>query len=78
VFRSDAQAFTATWYTAASPPVVVYSQPYQSFSALAQDEGDSRIWGGIHFRFEIDTSQISCAQVADYIFEHYLERRDKH
>jgi len=52
VFHNDAQSFTAT--TGGSPPAVVHSQPYQSFWALAQDEGDSRIWGGIHFRFDQD------------------------
>ncbi len=78
VFRSDTQSFTATWSTAATPPVVVHSQPYTSFSALARDEGNSRIWGGIHFRFEIDASDVSCAQVADYVFDHYMQRRRDH
>jgi hypothetical protein len=78
VLRNDAQAFTATWYTGASPPVVVHAQPYQSFSALAQDEGNSRIWGGIHFRFEIDASEVSCSQVADYVFDNYMQRRGVH
>ena len=40
----------------ATTPPVVYSQDHDSFWALAQEEGDSRIWGGIHFRFEIDAS----------------------
>jgi hypothetical protein len=70
----DAQPFTATWYSSASPPTVVHAQPYNSFSALAQDEADSRVWGGIHFRFELETSQVSCAQVADYIFDNYMVR----
>jgi hypothetical protein len=76
VFHSDAQLFTAKWYTGASPPLTVHSQPYQSFWALARDQGDSRIWGGIHFRFEIDASQVSCSQVADYVFYNYMQRRD--
>jgi hypothetical protein len=78
VFHSDDQAFTATWYTGASPPAVVHSQPYQSFSALAEDQGNSRVWGGIHFRFELDASQVSCTQVADYVFDNYMQRRDDH
>ena len=78
VFGSDKQSFTATWYTGASPPAVVHSEPYTSFWALAQDEGDSRIWGGIHFRFEIDESQVSCTQVADYVFDNYMPRRKRH
>jgi hypothetical protein len=78
VFRGDAQSFTATWYTGSSPPVVVHSEPYTSFAALAQDEGDSRIWGGIHFGFEIDAAQVSCSQVADYVFDNYMQRREHH
>jgi hypothetical protein len=74
VLGSDAQSFTATWYTAASPPVVVHSQPYTSLWALAVEEGNSRIWAGIHFRFELDTSQVSCSQVADYVFDNYMQR----
>ena len=75
VFGSDAQSFTAKWYSAASPPAVVHSQSYTSFSALAQNEADSRVWGGIHFRFELEASQVSCTQVADFVFDNYLRRQ---
>ena len=27
------------------------------------------------FRFEIDTSEVSCYHVADYIYDNYMERR---
>ena len=56
-------------------PTIVHAQPYTTFSALGHDEGLSRIWGGIHFRFEIDTSEVSCYNVADYIYDNYMERR---
>ena len=75
VLGDDAQSFTATWYTGASPPAVVHAEPYKSFSALAQDGADSRVWGGIHFRFELDASHVSCTQVADYIFDNYMQPR---
>jgi hypothetical protein len=77
VFGTDTKTFDATWYTPDSPPAVVHSQPYSSFWALGQDEGSSRVWGGIHFRFEIDASEQSCAQVANYIYDNYM-RRDGH
>ncbi len=32
----------------------------------------SRMWGGIHYRFEVDASKHSCMQVADYLFDHYM------
>jgi hypothetical protein len=75
VFGTDAKSFTATWYTAGTPPAVVHSEPYTSFWALGQDEGSSRVWGGIHYRFEIDASEQSCAQVANYIYDSYMRRR---
>ena len=76
VLGRDAQSFTATWYTAetpTSPPTVVHAEPYRALSDLASDEGNSRIWGGIHFRFEIDASEVSCTQVSDYIYDNYLQ-----
>ena len=76
VFGTDAKSFTATWYlNEATPPPVVYSADYESFRALAQEQGNSRIWGGIHFRFEIDASLISCADVADYLYANYMRPR---
>jgi hypothetical protein len=74
VFGTDAKSFTATWYTAGTPPAVVHSEPYTSFWALGQDEGSSRVWGGIHYRFEIDASEQRCAQVANYIYDSHMRR----
>jgi hypothetical protein len=70
VLGADAQTFTATWYTATGD--VVYAQPYTSLGQLGRDEAHSRIWGGIHYRFDIEASQVSCTQVADYLFDHYM------
>jgi hypothetical protein len=81
VFKTDNKPFTATWYASnivtppATTPPVVHSQAYNSFWALAQNEGNSRIWGGIHFRFEITASEESCSAVADYIFDHKMQQR---
>jgi len=68
---SDAQSFTATWYS--STGTVVWAQPYTSLWQLGDDEANSRIWGGIHFRIDIDASQVSCTQVADYIYDQYMQ-----
>jgi len=73
VLGSDAQSVTATWYTATG--AVVFAQPYTSLWALAVDEANSRIWGGIHYRFDINGSQASCTQVADYLFDNYMQPR---
>jgi hypothetical protein len=76
VFGDDAQSFTATWYAADGS--VVHAEPYESLWQMALDEGDSRVWGGIHFRFELTTSQVSCSQVADYLFDNYMQPRHHH
>jgi len=72
ILGSDAQTFNAVWYAADNS--VVWSEPYTSLWKLGDDEANSRIWGGIHFRFDKDASQVSCTQVADYIFDNYMRR----
>ena len=73
ILGGDAQSFTATWYSATGTPVAAL--PFTSLWALGDDEANSRIWGGIHFRFDIDESQVSCPQVADYLFDNYMQSR---
>ena len=75
VLGTDSKSFTATWYTGDSPPAVVHEEPYDSFWAMAHDTGSGRVWGGIHFRFEITASEQACSQVANYIFDNYMQRR---
>jgi len=70
VLGGDAQTFAATWYTAAGG--IVFTQPYTSLFQLALDEAHSRIWGGIHYRFDIEGSQVSCTQVAEYLFDNFM------
>jgi hypothetical protein len=45
---------------------------YTGFSNLAQQEADSRIFGGIHFRFDNEASQTYCAKVPEFTAEHYM------
>jgi len=70
VLGNDAQTFTATWYTATDS--VVFAEPYMSLCQLGDGEADSCIWGGIHYRLDIEASQVSCTQVADYLFDNYM------
>jgi hypothetical protein len=79
VFGTDNKSFTATWYKPAPATTeVLYSEAYNSFWALAVNEGNSRVWGGIHFRFELTTSQEACSAVADYIFDTKMQQRGWH
>jgi hypothetical protein len=73
ILGSDAQTFTATWYSATG--AVVAALPFTSLWALGDDEANSRIYGGIHYRFDIDESQVSCPQVADYLFDNHMQPR---
>lgn len=78
VLDDDAQSFSVTWYSAAN--AVVWTQAYTSLWQLGDDEAHSRIWAGIHYRFDIDESQVSCTQIADYIFDSFMrpDRRSIH
>ena len=77
VFRGE-KSFTATWYESdtitppATTPPVERSVDYSSFSELMVEEGNSRVWGGIHFRFELDTSIEACTNVANYLYDNYM------
>jgi hypothetical protein len=57
----------------ATTPPVVHSETHDRYSTLARQEGNSRILGGIHFRFEIDARETSCNDVADYLFANYMQ-----
>ena len=49
------------------------AENYTSFTDLEVEEGLSRVWGGIHFTFELTESIESCNAVADYIFKHKMQ-----
>jgi hypothetical protein len=72
-FKSDAVPFTLTWTGLGGNGDVTRS--YATFSQLAQDGGLSRMYGGIHFLFEIEASHESCTKVGDYVFEKTMRRR---
>jgi hypothetical protein len=61
--RDDVQ-FSATWKGNPGYPDV--TRHYQGFWQMALEEGNSRIYGGIHFRFDNDASQVYCPKVAEW------------
>lgn len=75
VHGTDQIAFTAKWLGSGTNPDV--SRNYASFSQMAQDQANSRIYGGIHFRFENEASQDACPKAAEWVFEHYMQPRWK-
>jgi hypothetical protein len=63
---TDSFAFSATWVSNNANPNV--TRQYSSFSQLAQEEADSRIYGGIHYRFDNEASQQACAKLVRHAY----------
>ncbi len=66
----DDVPFSVTWVGTAGNANVTRS--YTSFSELAQQQARSRVFGGIHFDFELTASTESCLKVADYVADNYM------
>jgi hypothetical protein len=66
-FGSDAIPFT---FSTDSLPGVTRS--FTSFSATAQECSDSRVYAGIHWRFDVQTGQAIGNGVGDYVVTHFL------
>jgi hypothetical protein len=73
---TDEMSFSAKWLGSAGQPDV--SRNYSSFWQLARDQADSRVYGGIHFRFESLASQESCPKVADYVYANFMRPLASH
>lgn len=70
---TDEQSYTARWIGV--PGLADVARPYSRFSDLAMDQANSRIYGGIHFRYESEVSQEVCPKVAEYVFQTYARPR---
>jgi len=66
-FGDDNISFAAHWEGTPG-----WTRFYPSFSALAQEQADSRIYGGIHFRFDSVGGQTIGRNVANYVFQNFL------
>jgi hypothetical protein len=72
-YGTDAIPFTAVWLGNTGNPDV--SRPYGGFWQLAEDQANSRVYGGIHFSFESAASQESCVKVPEYVVTHFMTPR---
>lgn len=63
---TDDASFSATWVGINGNSNV--TRQYTSFSQLAQEEADSRIYGGIHYRFDNEASQASCTKIVAHAY----------
>jgi hypothetical protein len=73
ILQTDAVPFTLTWKSAGGNADV--TRTYASFSQLADEASWSRVYGGIHFGFELTASHESCRNVADYVADKYMRRK---
>jgi hypothetical protein len=39
---------------------------------MAEDQANSRVFGGIHYRFDNEASQATCPRVPEFVFTHYM------
>lgn len=70
---TDDFAISATWVGAGGNPDV--TRQYTGFWQLAQEEADSRIYGGIHFRFDNEASQLSCQKIVTHAYARLMRER---
>jgi hypothetical protein len=69
-FGNNDLPFTVQW-TGIAPNADV-ARPFQGFWQLAEHQGASREYGGIHFHFDTTASQEVCPKVAGYIYANYM------
>jgi hypothetical protein len=64
--------FSATWVGIGQDNV---TRSYNGFRQMADEEADSRIYAGIHYRFDHTASFGVCDKVANYAASNYLRPR---
>ena len=55
-----------------STAIADVARPFPGFWQLAEHQGASREYGGIHYHFDTTASQEVCPKVAGYIFANYM------
>jgi hypothetical protein len=73
LFGTDDMQVTITWKQSAGQPDV--SRSYSGFWKAADEQSESRIYGGIHYRFDQVAGQQIGRSVADYVFSNTLRPR---
>ena len=63
----------ATWKQSGGQPDVTHT--FSTLSDVAQEQADSRIYGGIHYRFDNVAGQIAGTAVAEYVFANFMTPR---
>jgi hypothetical protein len=69
-FGRDDIPFQHTWEGAGGA-----TRSYTGFTAMANEEERSRVWGGIHFTFDQTAGQSAGRNVANYVFQNFMQPR---
>ena len=64
---------SATWKQSGGQPDITHT--WTKLSDVAQEQADSRIYGGIHYRFDNVAGQVAGKAVADYVFANFMTPR---
>jgi hypothetical protein len=72
VFGRDDIRFQNTWE---GTPSEGRTRSYLSFGQMANEEANSRIYGGIHFRFDNEAGQSIGRNVSNYVFLNFMKPR---
>jgi hypothetical protein len=69
---TDEVNVSATWKQSSGPDI---THTFSTLSEVAQEQADSRIYGGIHYRFDNVAGQVAGRAVADYVFANFMTPR---
>lgn len=72
-FGTNDVAVTATWHQTGGLPDV--SKQYAGFWQVAEEQSESRLYGGIHFRFDQVAGQEIAKATAEFVAAHYMTQR---
>jgi hypothetical protein len=72
-FERDDIPLSVTWNRTMGLPSETLE--FTGFSHLAEQMAISRVYGGIHFKFDTDASKQVCGKVAEYVNANFMRRR---
>jgi hypothetical protein len=72
-FGTDAMPVSAKWRRTTGEEV---THTFNGFWEAAEEQSESRVLGGIHYRFDQVAGQAVGKKVAEFVFAHYMGPRD--
>jgi hypothetical protein len=72
----DHETFVHTTDTV-SPLLTSTTRTITGFSAASREVADARVFGGIHFRFTVDASEVVGRRVGEYVVRHAMRAEDE-